>query len=70
MCKHHDGTLYLHTLAFNELHCGQQRSEESGLDRHISGNGSDISYGSGDIVGQNQQEPLPLMRVSQPPQVG
>ena len=55
----------VYTVAFNELSSHRQ-SQDNGLDSYPSWGDSDTPQGSGDIV---QQEPLPLMRVSQPPEV-
>lgn len=49
-------------VAFNDLRSGQQPNKENDLDHYPSWNDGDTPHGSGD-------EPLPLMRVSQPPEV-
>ena len=54
-------------VAFNELRSGSQLSQQSGLDRQPSRGDGDTPHGSGNTV--QQQEPLPLMKMSQPPEV-
>ena len=57
------------TLAFNELSSGHRQNQENGLDPYPSWGITDTPQGSSDTIQQYQQEPLPLMRVSQPPEV-